>query len=397
MDDGLAARSREALRATLRYSRALGYTGWSKHDGLNSRWLERSLGGSRLGRLLAIQLVTRAPFNLRPMLRVRKARNPKGLALFAQAYLLGLPGGDRSDEIEQARELLDWLLAHPSPGHRGMSWGYPYPWQDVGFFAPRDSPNRVVTSWIGLALTAGARATGLERYGQAISAVVEFLTREPRVLHDTPTMKCYSYVPDPTVDWAVMDVPALVGAFLAEAGSLLDRRELRDEAERLVRWVVDKQTADGAWYYTEPPSASHITHDNYHTAIILDCLDRYREATGDGQFEDAYVAGLRFYRQRLFSSEWAPRWMSDREYPHDVHGAASAILCFTRAAARHPQYGDAAVGVLRWALDRLFDPRGYFYYQETRFYRKRFCLMRWANGWMCWALAAALSAAGVEA
>ena len=34
-------------------------------------------------------------------------------------------------------------------------------------------------------------------------------------------MKCYSYVPVSTLTWAVMDVPALVGAFLAEAGQLL--------------------------------------------------------------------------------------------------------------------------------------------------------------------------------
>ena len=41
---------------------------------------------------------------------------------------------------------------------------------------------------------------------------------------------------------------------------------------RLVRYVVSKQTDEGAWFYAEPPSASHITHDNYHTGFILDAI-----------------------------------------------------------------------------------------------------------------------------
>ena len=91
---------------------------------------------------------------------------------------------------------------------------------------------------------------------------------------------CLTYVPDASVDWAVMDVPALAGALLAEAGALL-APGLIAAAPRLVRWVARRQTAYGAWFYTDPPADSHITHDNYHTAIILDCLDRFRVATGE--------------------------------------------------------------------------------------------------------------------
>jgi hypothetical protein len=393
LDAATTARAHSALDATLAYSRAADYTGWSKHDALNSPWVEALLGSTRIGRLFAIQAVTRAPINLRPLLGVRRAMNAKGIALFAHAYLERERG---PVDLVEACRLLDRLLGSPAEGHRGLSWGYPYPWQDVGFFAPRHSPNRVVTCWIGLAFVAAARATREPRYLRALPAIADFLTGEPRVLHDSPTMKCYSYVPSETVDWAVMDVPALVGAFLAESGSLLGRGEYVAEAERLIRWVADKQTSEGAWYYTHPPGDSHVKHDNYHTAIVLDCLDRYRHASGDRQFEEPYHAGLRFYRERLFSEDWAPRWMSHREYPHDVHGAASAILCFARAAEHDSRHREAAVGVLRWALDRLYDPRGFFYYQETRFHRKRFCLMRWCNGWMSWALAVVLRAAAGE-
>jgi hypothetical protein len=382
---------RRVVQATIDYARRCHYAGYNKHDGLNSPILSALLGWSRATRLLAIQAVTRAPVNLRPGLLVQRTRNPKGLGLFAGALLDLYAAERREEDLAEARGLLAWLLEHPSPGFPGLGWGYPYPWQDVGFFAPRDFPNRVVTCWIGFAFVQAARLTGEPRYHEALADIARFLTGTPNVLCDEPEMKCYSYVPDESVTWAVMDVPALVGAFLAEAASLLGRREYADEARRLINWVVDKQTDYGAWYYAHPPATSHITHDNYHTAIILDCLDRYRCGTGDASFDPAYWAGLRFYRERLFTDRWAPRWMSDREYPYDIHGAASAILCFTRAAERDPSYWTAAEGVLDWTLAQMYDPRGFFYYQKGRLLTKKFCLLRWSNGWMSRALAAVIS------
>ena len=79
--------------------------------------------------------------------------------------------------------------------------------------------------------------------------------------------------------------------------------------------------------------------------------------------------------------------MSDRQFPYDIHGAASGVLCFVRAGRRDDSYRDVARRVLDWALAEMYDPRGFFYYQKTRFRTKRFCLLRWSNGWMSRALA----------
>lgn len=201
-------------------------------------------------------------------------------------------------------------------------------------------------------------------------------------------MKCHSYLPNPSVTWAAMDVPALVGAYLAEAGRFLEREEFIFEARRLINWVADKQTDYGAWYYTYPPGDSHINHDNYHTAIILDCIERYGAASGDEGFAEVYKLGLDYYRHALFNQDGSPRWMNNRDYPHDIHGAASGILCFLRAGQHDSSYYPLADRVLAWALCRMYDSRGYFYYQETPLYRKKFTLLRWCNTWMAWAMAA---------
>ncbi|MFQ5524850.1 MAG: hypothetical protein ACE5GX_01180 [Thermoanaerobaculia bacterium] len=383
----------EVLEATLAYSRAEGYAGYNKHDGLNSPILAPILGWAKWPRLAGTQLVMRFPWNLRPALRVPKTRNAKGQGLFASAYLDLWERRARSEDLDRAIERLDWLLEHPAAGFPGMSWGYPYPWQDVGFYAPKLFPNRVVTCWIGFALVAAARATGEQRYLDALPRIAEFLTTTPNVLEDNSRMKCYSYVPDPRVTWAVMDVPALVGAFLAEAAGIVDL-QAASEATRLLNWVADKQTDYGAWHYTHPPGDSHIVHDNYHSAIILDCFDRYREATGDDRFDEVYRQGLRFYSDELVSAEGAPRWMSDREHPYDIHGAASGILCLARAGRRFPGYRELAERMVSWTLRHMYDPRGYFYYQKRPGGTRRFLLMRWANAWMSHALAYYLRATG---
>jgi hypothetical protein len=203
-------------------ARADDYTGYSKHDALNARWLERLAGDSKLRRLAAIQLVMRCPVHVRPLLRVRKARNAKGLSLFARALLARYRMTGSDADAREAEALLDLLLADPSTAFGGQAWGYPYPWQDAGFFAPRNLPNRVVTSFVGEALLDGYETVGDARYLKAASEVAQFLLNAPRTLYEDDDRRCVSYVPDESVDWIVMDVSALVGAFAARLGAVQD-------------------------------------------------------------------------------------------------------------------------------------------------------------------------------
>src|SRR5258708_2239479 len=210
----------DVLDRVLQTARSGRYGGYSKHDGLNSPVLARLAGGSRLRRLGAIQVVTRSPVDIRPLVGVRKARNAKGLSLFARALLARHRITGSPDDAREARELLDWLIDHPAPGFDGLCWGYPYPWQDVGFFAPRDFPNRVVTSFVGQALLDGYETLADDRYLDAATRAVRFLLEAPKTLFEDDDRRCVSYVPDPNIDWIVMDVSALVGAPAPRPGAI---------------------------------------------------------------------------------------------------------------------------------------------------------------------------------
>jgi len=384
------------LDRVLQVARSDNYQGYSKHDGLNSPLLARVGGGSRLRRLGAIQVVTRSPVDIRPLVGVRKARNAKGLSLFARALLARHRITGSADDAREARELLDWLIEHPAPDFEWLCWGYPYPWQDVGFFAPRDFPNRVVTSFVGQALLDGYETLRDGRYLDAARQAVRFLLEAPRTLYEDDERRCVSYVPDRSIDWIVMDVSALAGALAARLGALTDEKELAREGGRLVRYVVSKQTDYGAWFYADPPSASHITHDNYHTGFILDAILQYGLVTASDEFESAYRRGIEFYERRLFEPDGAARFMSDRRYPVDIHGCAQGIITFSLQQRHRGAGAETATQVLRWTLGHMWDPRsGWFYYQRRRGYRTRIRELRWCQGWMSWALASYLENCGM--
>ena len=386
------------LGQVLETARSAGYEGYSKHDGLNSPVLAWLAGGSRLRRLGAIQVVTRSPVDIRPLLGVRKARNAKGLSLFARALLARHQLTGSADDARQARELLDWLIDHPARFDDGLSWGYPYDWQDVGFFAPSGFPNRVVTSFVGQALLDGYETLTEERYLDAATRAVQFLLKAPKTLFEDDGRRCVSYVPDRSIDWIVMDVSALAGTLAARLGAITGDRDLIREGGRLVRYVVSKQTPDGAWFYADPPSASHISHDNYHTGFILDAILQYGLAAGTNEFDDAYRRGIEFYERRLFEPSGAARFMSDREYPVDIHGCAQGILTFSLRQRHQGAGGETSTRVLGWTLRHMWDPAsGWFYYQKRRAYRTRIRELRWCQGWMSWALASYLENCGGEA
>lgn len=385
------------LDSVYAWSRAQAYRGYNKHDGLNSPVLSRLLGWSKWSRIIAIQTVMRGPVNLRPLLAVPKTYNPKGLALFAQGLLdrYRLTGAAlHLDEAEQLLTLLDSLSCRER--WSGDCWGYQYPWQDLGFFAPAGMPNAVVTSFVCEALLDAYRVTERALYLERVASAVRFFTRDLTVLKDTADELCLSYMPVP-MKMRVLDVSILISAVIGQYGKLSGDTQHADTARRLCGYVVNRQTDYGAWFYSDPPGDSPIRHDNYHTGFILDALNRYMDATGEARWLEPYYRGLAYYAEHLFNRDGSPRWMNDQNHPHDIHGAAQGILTFCDHRAR-AQHLSRALEVASWAINRMYSPEGRFYYQDTGYFRKKFTLLRWCNGWMARALARlSLVLAGVTA
>ncbi|MFC1748187.1 hypothetical protein ACFL2V_05210 [Pseudomonadota bacterium] len=360
------------------WSEAQGYRGYNKHDGLNSPVLKTLLGWSKWPRMVAIQGVMRFPINLRPLLLSPKSYNPKGLSLFTQALLDRYKASGNQMYLQKAEALLQLLLEQRSPGDwAGNCWGYHYPWQDPGFYAPTNTPNAVVSCFVCEAFLEAYRLTQKKEYLDIVASTIGFFTNNLTILKNEPDEMCLGYMPVP-MTMRVMDVSILIGTVMAQYSALSGNSSHSAMAERLVRYVINQQTNYHAWWYTDPSSDSHITHDNYHTGFILDALQRYMDATHDYQWQENYDNGLQFYAEKLFNDDGSPRWMNDKDFPHDIHGAAQGILTFSRHLDTH---NELVNNIIQWSLDNMYT-KGRFYYQQTPTYTKRFTLLRWCNGWM---------------
>ena len=142
------------------WCRARDYAGHDPFDALNSRLFKATpLKRSRLARLAWTQLFKRSPVNLRSLARVPAERNPKGTALFALAALSRLRATGDPEHAEEARRLLEDLLAARirTPGGHA-AWGYNFDWQGRAFYAPRGTPTVVPTAFAVRALTEACEA-----------------------------------------------------------------------------------------------------------------------------------------------------------------------------------------------------------------------------------------------
>src|SRR5207302_2932862 len=88
MQTALQQLGEQAIRKLLRWCSGESWMGYDPYNGLNSTLARFWPMRNRLARTALTQLVKRSPVNLRPLLGIRKAANPKRLALAARAVLL---------------------------------------------------------------------------------------------------------------------------------------------------------------------------------------------------------------------------------------------------------------------------------------------------------------------
>ncbi len=362
------------------------YAGYGKFDALESPVLSAMSMQNRWLRILITQAVKECPFHIRPLLGVRTSRNPKGIALFARALLSRHEAAEDGSAPAEVISLLDWLLSNPSPAVGNLCWGYNFIWQSPLFLQDRNEPNVIVTMFAGEALVHGYRVTGESRFLDAAMSVGRFILDDVPVLHDGADERAIAYVLRP-VKAVVLNNNALAGAFLAKLWKETGEDRLLVNARRLITYTVNRRTDYGAWYYTHPAGKSHITHDNYHTGGILDALREFGDETGDDIFESVWREGIDYYARNLFEPDGAPRWMSARPYPRDVHGAAQGIITFAKAAGVDTAFLEQALRIERWTAGHLYRPETRDYiYREGRFMKWNYSLMRWCNAWMARAL-----------
>jgi hypothetical protein len=322
------ANERESLRRVFRqlheFCRARQWRGIDPYDGLNSP-VARLLPG-KLARQAWTQLHKRSLLNLRPLCGIGPQLNSTSIALFA------LGSGEPS--------LLDALesLRTPEGG-----WGYPFGWQSRAFFAPPGSPNLICTALAIKALRRGERP--------ADTRFVESLVTE------RDGERWIRYIPQS--DTQVHNIN-MMGA------ALLGRRDCME-------FSVKRQRPDGSWPYGEAANQQWI--DNFHTGY---CLVALKEVGG---YEEPARRGFAYWDRMFWLPDGTPKYYHNATWPVDIHCCAQGILTYLA-------FGEAgkANHVARWAVENMWDARGFFWYQRGRRLVNRINYMRWSQAWMYFAL-----------
>jgi len=374
----------ESLASLIRYCRSRDWSGYDPFDGLNSRIFQaiRPLRNSRTGRLIFLQLNKRSPVNFRPLLRVPRQRNPKGMGLFLSAAAALYAQDPRDEGREIIRMFTEWLKRNAVKGKGGLGWGYNFDWQSRAFFLPRGTPTVVNTSFVGRAFLDAYRVTGdascLETARRACGFILRDLNR--RVGEGT---LCFSY--SPLDRYFVHNATALAASLLGRTYRETGESELAETGARSLRYVTHHQRPDGSWRYGEDDVARKTGIDCFHNGFILESLGDFSESTGADRFDDALRRGLSFFQERFFLEDGMPKYFPDRAYPADIHSAAQAVVTLTRLE-RFGAGRDLARRVLGWMITRMQHPSGYFYYRRGKRTVNRIAYMRWGQAWAMRAL-----------
>jgi hypothetical protein len=366
------------------------FAGYDPFDGLNSRVFQATpLKYFALSRLAWLQLVKRSATNLRPLLKIEKGLNAKGIALFALAEISRFRTTQAEKHQQKAKLLLEKLLSLKIRNSQSeipnskSSWGYNFDWQSRVFYAPKGTPTVVPTAFAARALVEGFQAFGDDLYLETCDRVCRFITTDLNRMDETEAEVCFSYTPlDKNI---IFNASLLAGEVLADVGVLTNNREYLCLAAKSANYVVNRQFPNGAWVYGAKSFQGWV--DNFHTAFILRSLHRLQNLLPQLQAQASLKNGLDFWIENLFLPDGTPKYYDRETYPVDIHSAAAAIACLAELKDFDERCLPLAEKVAGWTIDQMRDPRGFFYYQKRRAETVKTPFIRWGEAWMAYALA----------
>lgn len=381
------------IQKLVAYCRANDWAGYDPYDAVNSKIFSvLPFLNSRLPRLALTQSLKRSPVNLRRLLFIPQTQNPKALALFLSAFVQLLRLGT-SSWGDLAEWMIERLIALRSPGISYWAWGYSFPWQTRTIVVPAGSPNLVCTAFVANALLDAYEQSQDKRCLEMAASTAEYVL-DKLYWTEGDSVASFSY-PLPNLRNQVANANLLGAALLCRVWKHTGAIKFLSPAMKVARYAAARQDIDGSWYYGEGRSQRWI--DNFHTGYNLCALHAINRYTETSEFEGQIRRGLKFYRDHFFREDGAPRYFHNRDYPVDIHCVAQSIITLTLLKEFAADNVPVARAVLDWALNHMWDERGFFYYRVLRFYTIRTSYMRWSQAWMLLAISHLLSETRVAA
>ncbi|NWF75469.1 MAG: delta-aminolevulinic acid dehydratase [Nitrospirae bacterium] len=353
------------------------FKGYDPYDALNSPLLKALSFGNKYLRIVFTQTLKRLPFNIRPLLFIRKDYNPKGIGLFLWGYAKLYKAEKKSEYLRKIEFFLGLLETLKSKGYSGNCWGYNFGWQSRAFFVPKYTPTIVNSSLIGHALIDTYKYTNNEKALSMALSIKDFILNDLARKNENCSF-CFSYTP---IDRTAIHNANLLGAsLLIRLYRYANDENLKDAALRSLAYSMKYQRDDGSWHYAETAYQKWI--DSFHTGFNLQSTFYFLEE-GFSEYRAAFSKGVEFYRNNFFLDDGTPKYFHNEIYPIDIHSPAQAIVLFSLLGKEYKAITDK---LLNWMVRNMQDEKGFFYFQKTPLYIIKIPYMRWAQAWAFHAL-----------
>jgi hypothetical protein len=383
MDKGVQA----ATLKLLAYCEANDWAGYEPYDVLNSRvYAVLPFLNFKLPRLVLTQALKRSPINIRSLMLIPKTQNPKAIGLFLSAFvkLSRIGVGNQKNYIDL---MVDRLVALRSQDVPYWCWGYNFPWQTRTELVPRWAPNLVCTSFAAGALLDAYEQQPDPRYLSMALSAAEYILNE---LYWTDGKHVHGFgYPLPHLRSQVHNANFLGAGLFCRVYRHTGEKKFLTPALSVARYSAAQQHSDGGWDYGEGMKQRWI--DNFHTGFNLSSLRTIANYAETIEFDSCVRRGLEFYRAHFFRKDGAVRYFHNQTYPIDTHCVAQSIITLIDLKDLDPSNVPLARSVFQWAMDHMWDDRGFFYYRILRTCKIRTSYMRWTQAWMFLALSMLLS------
>lgn len=361
------------------------FRGYDPYDTLNS-----FIPMDKMGKwipAIAIQVQKRNPFNIRPLLGIKKGINPKSHGLLLYAYSLQYEMTKDVKARDTMEMLFNWLVKNYSKGYPGYCWGYNFGWANPVKYIKPYVPNIVATSFVAKGIFQYYLTTKYEKAKEVLIGITDFL------LKDLPSIEnergfCISYTP--VMKDACYNATLLGGEVLAKIYSLTGNEELKNKAKRIVDFVVSYQLPDGLWNYElDLKTGKELPQTDFHQGYNLECISEICKYAGieNDVYNNSIAKGLEYYRKEQFFESGQSLWRLPKVYPVEIHNQSQGIITFSMLKNYNSDYLPFANKIAEWTIENMQDKNdGRFYYRKLKNYDIKIPYMRWSQAWMFLAL-----------
>lgn len=366
------------------------YIGWDPYDGINNSMFPTINLFYPYPQIALIQFNKYSPFNFRKLLSIKKELDPKGIALFVQAYTIIFQNSNKEIYKHKAmnlfNELMKCSLFSTWGNHCWSSHRYPF----IGVDKDKLSPHFPDIIGTANALKAIALLYLLDNRKDLKDIIKSIHSFFKSMYECTSDLSYFLYTPF-SKGKIVPNASAEALEALILSIDVHRDPEILKICENTLKSLQTMQRENGSWFYSIYPSGKRYQQLDFHQGYLIDGLISSTSlyfSINNQDLKYSIIKATEFYKG-MFASDGRSFYRYPKFLPTDIHNQAQGIITFCKLynIYKDEYYLDFAMKIAKWTVVNMQDSKGYYYHQKGHIVTNKIPYMRWGQAWMLLALA----------